>query len=334
MADFIQTSFTHTYNGTEITDKLFYQPQVKGQDIFSPFTFLNTKSKANIYIPNRVAEVLRANTGCGFSAVGNTTMTDKTVTPCRVKLNIEQCIDQFWDTAFENELRAGSDAHNPQGTIVERVFLQTITNAFAYDVPTLAWFGDADDADSFYGICDGFWRLFLNATTSLGYSINMDSTAFESSDAYATDGALGILRQMDANMPNTLRAMGDRVKIYTTGTTVRNLLTTYENVGTDSGLARLENGPRSVSFRGYEIIERPDWDEALASANNPFGSTDLIGSNAILWTIPENLIVGSDIKSLPNVMTWYDMKDEKLYAKANYYQGMNYVHDELIMVGY
>lgn len=335
MADQLTTNFTHTYAGREFTDTLFYQPQLEGSfDPYREFQFIpNVKGKINIYLPRRLQKVLRADTGCGITAAGTTTINDKTLTPCKIRLDLEECEDQFDATIFEEARRSGTDRNDLNGTAIGEILTRQTTGAIREDNQKLLWFGRDADADAFYGICDGFWDFLIDASSSLGHSIDMsnDVNIEDGNGVLVEDGALVALREIWSNQPATLRRMKSDARFYVTATIADNLMETYEALGTDSGLARLENGSAQLSFRGRPVIEMVEWDDALADSANPF-STE-IGDNAILYTIPSNLVIGADVSSTEaQVRIRFDEDDEKVKTKAKWIQGVQFVEEELICI--
>lgn len=334
MADQLTTSFTHTYAGREFTDSLFYQPQLEGSfDPYVEFQFIpNVKGKINIYLPQRLQKVLRLDSGCGITAAGATTITDKTLTPCKIRLDLEQCEDEFDNTVFEEARRSGTDRNDLRGTDIGTILTRQTTGAIREDNQKLIWFGRAVDADPFYGICDGYWDFLIDASSSLGHSINMaNDSNIEVAGALVEDGALVAMREIFANQPATLRRVKNTARFYVTATIWDNLTETFESLGTDSGLARLENGSATLSFRGIPVIEMVEWDDALADGDNPFSSE--IGANAILYTIPSNLVIGADVSSnVSQVKMRFDEETELVKTKAKWIQGVQFVHEELICI--
>jgi len=329
MANQLTSNITHTYAGREFVQSFFYEPQLEGKDLYNEFQFFpNVKGKINIYLPQALQKVLRADTSCGFSAAGTTTIDDKTLTVCDIKFNLEQCEDAFNATIFEEFRRSGTDINDLRGTVMDTIMQTQMSRMIREDNQKLLWFGDDADSDNFYGICDGFWRLLIDSSGSLGYSLDMSGNAsIESGGTMASDGALEAFRDIWTNQPATLRnvPLADK-RFYVTATVFDNYLETLEALGTDSGLQTLQDGRSQLRFRGVPVISMPEWDDALADAANPFQAE--IGNNAILYTVPSNLAIGADVSSAEGQMiSWYDMKDELIYSKGKWKQGVQYVHD-------
>ena len=331
----LTTNFSHTWNGVELVESLFFQPQLGGVfDPYQEFQFLpNVKGKVNIYLPQRLQKVIRKDTGCGFTAVGTTTIDDKTLTPCKVKINLEECEDRFDNTIFELARRSGTDRNDLRGTDIDDIIQRQMTGAVREDNQKLLWFGRDADPDDFYGVCDGFWNILIDSSSSLGHSILMsDDSNIEVAGLMVDDGALTAMKEIFTNQPGTLRRIARTDKRwYVTSTVWDNLTETYEQLGTDSGLRRLEDGSDSLMFRGSQVIDMPEWDDALADSANPF-STE-IGNNAILYTTPSNLVIGSDVNDpAAQLRTRYDEETELVRTTGKWIQGVQIVHEELTAI--
>lgn len=332
----LTTNFSHTWNGVELVESLFFQPQLGQEvDLYREFQFIpNVKGKINIYLPQRLQKVLRADTGCGFSAVGTTTIDDKTLTPCKIKINLEECEDRFDNTIFELARRSGIDRNDLRGTDIDDIIQRQMAGAVREDNQKILWFGSDADADDFYGICDGFWRFLIDASSSIGHSIDMsnDANIEDGAGVLVDDGALTALKEIWRNQPGTLRVIAKRDKrFYVTSTIWDNLTETYEQLGTDSGLRRLEDGSETLMFRGVPVRDMPEWDDALSDSANPF--QDEIGDNAILYTTPPNLVIGSDVTDpKAQLRTRYDEETELVRTTGKWIQGVQFVHGELIAI--
>jgi len=333
MADQLTTNFTHQWAGVEITENLFFEPQLEGKDLYREFQFIpDVQGKTNIYLPRKLQKVLRKDTGCGVTAAGTTTINDKTLEPCKIRLDLEQCEDEFDNTVFEKFRRSGVDRNDLTGTLIEEIMLEQTTRAIREDNQKLLWFGDDADADDFYGICDGFWRFFIDASSNLGVSIDMSNNANieDSNGDLVEDGALVVLRQLWKEQPAVLRNIPKAEKrFYVTATIWDNYLETLEQLGTDAGLTTLQDGNIMLSFRGVRLVEMSEWDDALADVANPFNAE--IGANAILYTTPVNLVIGADITNPESeIRIRFDVETELVKTRAKFIQGVQFVEEVLI----
>lgn len=338
MANVLGTSFTHTWAGKEFLSELFFVPQTMEDNPWAGMrTMTDVNADTHIYLPGSLSGIVREDTGCGFSAVGSVNITDRKIAPCRLKINVEECEDAFWSTVFQTLQKSGINRADLRGTLMYKTIRQVVMNTMMHDVPNLGWWGAESSGHAFYGICDGFWELFFDNSANVGYSLDMSSdTDYETSstsDIMATDGTLNALRNLWENQKPVMRKFPLAArKILMTSSCYDNLLNTFENTGTDSGLTRLRDG-QALKFRGVEVVDKYMWDESLDDSNNPSATT--IGDNCILYVIPDNLIVGTDVNDpKAQVKVWFDEKDEKVYQKIKWMQAQQYVHADLINIAY
>lgn len=337
MANFITKSFTHTYAGKELIQELFYTPQEGSQNVFANYRVLpNVKTKINMYLPGTLNDIVREYTTCGFSATGSAiNVTDKVLDVEKLKVNLEQCVDTFFDTIFEETMGAGIDIDNAQGTIIEEIARTKVVDGIRDDLGKIAWFAQDGAASASYNMFDGWIQLFVDDSSSLGQYVDMDTIAgVETTGVLDTDGALALLRNMYENQSKELRQIPARdKKFYVTATVIDNLMTTYEDTQSGTGLLRLIDGG-NMAFRGIEVVEVTGWDTQLDDANNPQAS--LIGDNLVIYTSPSNLVIGTDVSAPENELKFRfnDDDDELLKIISKFRMGVQYVHPVLVSMAY
>lgn len=345
MAEVLTGSFSHTYAGVEYINELFYQPDEANNvpALSDWYRYVPVVGDSvNIYQPQNLKKILRKYSTCGFSAAGGvTTITDKTLTVSKIKANVEECVDTWDGTIFNEFMKTGVDRNDLSGTMIDEIIMRQFKNAIKSDVHRIAWFADANDADSDWNQLDGWITNFLDNSASIGASrfIDMDSTSFESSDVLASNGALGLLRQMYENQTAVLRAVPNNEKaFYVTNTIIDNYATTLENQGNSEGQRLIQSGVTTYFFRGIELKAVPEWDTNLADSTNPHytGSGLSIGSNLIVYTAKDNLQFGSDVSD-PNAelkARYADDDDEKMKLITKFKLGTQTLHHEYVVVAY
>lgn len=340
MANVLSTSFSHTYAGRELLTEIFYQPEENVPSIESLYRVIDTVDKTNIYIPNKLRKILRKYTSCGFTAAGGTfTLSDRTISTEKIKANVEQCVDEFTDTIFAEAMKRGVMVDDLSNTVIDEILRNQFVKGVTSDIHRIFWFADANDADADWNQFDGLISLFLDASATIGADcfIDMDATAFESGDALAVDGAKGLLKQMYEDADVTLLNM-DNKQFYVTKTVYDNLLDTYEDTASSAGLLRLIGGTNQLTFRGIPVVQVPEWDVNLADSTNPHytGSGLSIGSNLIVFTTPDNLIVGTDVTSPSSEfrIRYNDDDDELMKIISKFKLGAQFVHESLVCLAY
>lgn len=333
MADVLTANFSHTYAGEELTSTLFYQPEENVPSASSLYNVQIVKGdKKNIYLPQSLRKILRKYTTCGFSATGGvTTIDDKIITVEKIKANLEECVDTWDDTIFAEMMKAGVQRDDISNTIIDTVIKRQVDLALKSDIHRILWFGVAADADNDWNQFDGYLQLFLDASASLGeFTLVTNETA----NVLDADGALANLRAMWTNQSEVLRAATGKC-FYVTHKVADNLRTSLEQLGTDSGLARIEAGDNGLMFRGVKIVEVPEWDVNIADASNPHNGGGLsIVNNLIVLTTPDNLVLGTDVSSQETQVRFRydDDDDEKMKVKAKFKLGAQFIHPELVSV--
>jgi hypothetical protein len=172
----------------------------------------------------------------------------------------------------------------------------------------------------------------LENTASLAHIETMST--HETAEVLDSDGALTALRNIYAGQGAVLEAIPETQKrFYVAPSVYNNLLTSLENTGASAGIERIQrNGNQGLSFRGIEIVKMYTWTAALADTSNPQDGN--ISPNAIVLTIPENLVIASDVRSPESEMkVWFDEKDEKVYFKSRFMLGAQIVHYDLVALG-
>lgn len=345
MAEVLTGNFSHTYAGVEYINELFYQPdEATGVPALSDwYRYVPVVGDSiNIYQPQNLKKILRKYSTCGFSAAGGvTTITDKTLTVKKIKANVEECVDTWDGTIFNEMMKTGVDRNDLSGTTIDDIIMRQFKNGIRSDVHRIAWFADENDADADWNQCDGWITNFVDNSASIGTScfIDMNATSFESGDTLATGGALGLLRQMYESQTAVLRAVPNNEKaFYVTNTVIDNYATTLENQNNIEGQRYIQDGVAKYYFRGIELKPVPEWDTNLADSTNPHytGSGLSIGSNLIVYTAKDNLQFGSDITDHTAELKarYADDDDEKMKLITKFKLGFQTLHFEYVCLAY
>lgn len=342
MADVLTTNFTHTYAGRELITEIFFQPEEDNWTVENFYRIMQTVDKTNVYLPQSLRKILRKYTTCGFSATGGvTTIDDKVISTEKIKANLEQCVDEFTDTIFAEAMKTGVDVDELSGTVIDSIIREQFVKGLTSDIHRLVWFADSADADADWDQFDGWIRRFVASSADIGADcfVDMDGTAFETGDALAVDGALGLFRQLDSAASAVLDNMAD-ARWYVTRSVAKNYAASLEDQGNEVGQLNLESGITNMQFRGRNVVVVPEWDVNLADATNPWatssGNTIEIGSNLIVLTSPQNLVVGTDVTSPSNEfkIRYNDDDDEKMKVISKMKLGAQFVHPELVCLAY
>ena len=160
---------------------------------------------------------------------------------------------------------------------------------------------------------------------------NANTTANVANTTLKTDAALTAFKALWSQMPNTLRKLFKQEgKIMVTSSVADNYTDTIETLnGSDAAYFTLRDGEKKMAFRNVPVIEREEWDEHISE---DFGG---VRPHRILFTIPRNLVVGTDgISDDTKVESWYEKKDQIRYVRAEYKAGTQYIHEDYIVAAY
>jgi len=339
MANAINDNISYTYEGVKLLNPLFFEPVEDVPNPFDIFRFVPTKYKTQIHLPRAVRKIVQTASGCGRPAgTKNFDLNSKEIVVDETRADMDQCYDTFNQNIFVESLQAGTEIDNLSETEIARMVLRQFAEGWRSDLWRLSWFGDKAGASADYTVTDGFFKRFFAAITgtTIGYSLDMstDATIEDVSGDLVADGAIVALRKIYENGAKTLRAIPKaQQKFMVTCTVHDNLMTTYENLGTDSGLARVEDGSDSLKFRGIDVVIAPEWDLHLADGDNEFNAS--VGKNAIVHTAPKtNLVYASDTTESSLRVRYSDDDDELMKVTGKIKIGTQVIEDSLVSFAY
>jgi hypothetical protein len=237
------------------------------------------------------------------------------------------CWDEFEDTVFEELLKTGTRLPDISGTLIENILLTRVQQAIRNDITRLSYFGDQSSNNPNFDSLDGFWTVYypqLVADDLVPRANTGSGTNLASGDGFA------ILRDVYDQAPLQLKGLPANQKVFNvTQSVYSQLREDIENGGGgDYGLLQLINGVEQFTFRGVTVIPQFRWDDIATS----LGTTK---PHYVEYTTPQNKVLATDVLSPETALElWYDQKDEKVYIKARFKMGVNYIHPSLISLGY
>lgn len=118
---------------------------------------------------------------CGWNATGSTTYTQRTLTVCPEKLNMEFCSDSLRDTYLSMFLQGGDLQINEQAPF-ESEIASNLVKHVQQRVEDKIWNATVSGGDCY----DGLKTLIASGETGVGVSVS--GTAFNPAVAYGTNG--------------------------------------------------------------------------------------------------------------------------------------------------
>ena len=287
----------------------------------------NVKHVMNLYTADALSCIVKKYTDCSDSDSGEFNVNDKVITAGRMRVAVSQCQKEFFGTYLEESFRSGINVFNLEGTALMDTILQNVRNGISKDVVRLAWWGDtseAGDKASCYNSTDGWWKLLIADTVVDGNKVTIPN-----SGAFATGDGLTALRSMWASSPSALQGVDNRDKaFYVSREIYDDYLTSIEDLGNAEGFSQLVDGSIKIYFRGVEVIPMYDWSVATTQV----GATDDVRA---CYVAKQNLAVGTDTNDMEGEMKmFYDDLTEKVYVRAYFKLGVQFLHDSLVQIGY
>lgn len=230
------------------------------------------KSSATI---NRLSTTLNAQAGsCGWAATGSTTLDQRTITVCDIKINEAICLNDL--EAYYTQVMMNPGSYNTEIPF-EQLFAENKRDAIKALIEDLIWQGDTNGSGNL-ALCDGFVKLFdagITASSSL-YGTFSGSTAITAAEVIDKfDEAVGkiptnIINNTDlilfcsyADFRTYAKALRDANLFHYTGA---------ENQGDDFSMMVPGTNVRVYAVRGLNGQGR----FAIASASNLYVGTDLL----------------------------------------------------------
>jgi len=327
MANIALDNISATYSGANFNE-LFLEPLFRDSGIMQFRVIPNVKHTMNLYTADALSCIVQKYTGCGDAEAGGFDVNDKVITAGRMRVAVSQCQKEFFGTYLEESFKSGINVFNLEGTQLMDTILANVRNGIGADVTRLAWWGDTAEAGASaacYDSTEGWWKLFI-ANTEIGTTRR---TTIADSGAWATGDAIIALRDMYAQAPSALQGVENRDKaIYVSREVYEDYLTSLESLGNAEGFSQLVDGSIKVYFRGIEVIPMYDWSVAVTQT----AKTDDIRA---AYVAKQNLAVGTDTNDPEGELKmFYDDLTEKVYVRAYFKLGVQFLHESLVQIGY
>ena len=324
----ITRKFSVNYKGIE-ANELFFVPIFTDIMQLGDFTIMpDVVYKRKMQFVNTLEKIVQKNTGCGFTPSGDFGISEREVDVDEIKVNIEQCYDEFKNTVLQEKLKKGNMKFNMTGTEIFKYLIQKVKDATMLDYMRLFWFGDKTSVDPAYNVTDGIWSVHipaLVAATAIPYTNTASGAPLNPGDGE------NYLRTVYDAAPLPLKGLPTTEKVFlVSGSVYEQYREDLENSGGgDAGRQLVIDGAQVLSFRGIAVKPQWNWDVYTAA------DLSLPDYHQILYTSPKNLIFATDLFStMSQVGVFYDELEEKTYVKVNGKMGTNYVHPSLFSVGY
>ena len=241
------------------------------------------KSAATI---NRISTSLTGQAGaCGWNPAGTTTLDQRTITVCDVKINEAICLNDL--EAYYTQVAMNPGSYNTEIPF-EQIFAENKRDQIMAMIEDLVWRGNTSTGSGNLALCDGFVRLFdAGVTASSGRYITYSTAALAgagSGGAYSATSS-NIVELIDelARLVNTNVIDTPDLHVFLSYSDYRtyakllrdaNLFayTGAENQGQEFSQMHPGTNIRVIAVRGLNTANR----FLLAEASNLYIGTDLL----------------------------------------------------------
>lgn len=314
------------FSGAEM-QTIFYEPTFMDAEVLADFRVIpNVTTKRRLGFIKKMERIVRANTGCGFSHAGRMDITDREIETSKAKINVGLCWEEFKNDVFEEFFQKGVNIADLTGTMIMDALLVRISEAVKLDNARLFFYGAKSSANPEYDATDGLFTVHVPNLIASG-----DITRVVAGNgAYAPGEATDLLDQVESGAKLPLKGLpNDMKRIYCDGLTYEAYIRDLEgSTNNNYGTKTLVEGIERVTFRNKLLVPQWNWNEIIDELGNP-------GGRQVLYTVPKNLVIATDVTTTDAQMRiYFDENSEEVRVKGNYRFGSQYVHHDLIQVGY
>ena len=267
---------------------------------------LQTGIKTSAYLNYLALEpVLQDGKGCGFSASGTATLTQKTITTAIIKVNMDICPDSLLGKYPEYLVRIGASAEELP---FEQYVIDGLVAEINKKIEKLIWQGDHTLTTN----------TDLKWIDGLIYQFDNDSDVIDVSLANGTSAYNGIKA---VYMALTEEALERGAEIYVSPALYREFLQALVEKNFFHYSGPQDAAPEEFVFPGTDVkvVRTP----GLAGVNNK-----------IVGTFPENLVYGCDAENdTEDIKVWFSDDDDLFKLKAKWNSGIAYHFGNQVTLG-
>ncbi len=312
MADVITTALTYS---REDVNKYFLQPMFLGDQNMSRFdVMLNVKSSFKLQKFASLEKITKAYSS-GFTGSTGSSLGQREIVMSRVKAEVEQEANTFYNTIVGDWLAAGNDIDNLDGTMLQEIIAEIMGRGLKRDNSRQLWFNDTASGSADYDIYDGIFKNYASLPAAQKITGPVG--------ALAADAAVAQMQAAIDAAPDELRELKSEAVLEISGSYADNYRATLRSTGTEIADGVLRNGEEMLSYDGYPIIVHREWDTHISADSL---ATD---PHRIVLHVPKNVAVGTDLGGEATANFWYNPDLILNRFRATYAIGTQYKNDEL-----
>lgn len=217
--------------------------------------------------------------GCGFNPVGDTTLSQVTLTPGNIKVNKDFCMKDL-RTWYTRHMLAPGTRNEKESMIAEQAFVENIVANTAATLETALWQGDITSGNVNLNKFDGFLKVISGSSAiAANTAAFIPSGPISAATGITTSNAYDIVYGTYLAVPEAALAKGD-VYVYGGMDTFRK----FVKNGTDKNLFHYT----TESEAGNKVI--------IPGTNTYFvGLNGLSGTNRLIGASMSNMVYGVDL---------------------------------------
>ena len=251
------------------------------------------KSAATI---NRISTSLSAQAGaCGWNAAGTTTLDQRTITVCDVKINEAICLNDL--EAYYTQVNMNPGSYNT-AIPFEQIFAENKRDQIMALVEDLVWRGNTSTGSGNLALCDGFVKLFdAGVTASSGHYVTYSTTALSGA------GSGGAYSATSSNIVELIDELARLIDTDVINAPDLHIFLSYADYRTYAKLLREKN---LFAYTGAEN-QGQDFSQMHPGTNiRVIAVRGLNTANRILLAEASNLYIGTDLLSdAEDFKVWY-----------------------------
>lgn len=314
---------------------LYVKPLLDDPQISAlPFDFFYGKMPREVYFNTQLDKVARLKEACGWTYVGGTAFTKKTLTPIEIAAAVEQCYKVLEGTIFANGLPEGYSRGELSPEILD--FMQTQQQyAFNRDLLSILFLGDTgiSEGTAYYSMLDGVYKKL-----SALYGGDYDAGAISDS-ALSTSNIEGTMYTIYNKQSQVLRQIPDEQKVFLVTGTVYDAWKRYLQIGTGiNGTPAIDRNSvvnglgEGIKYNNIPLIPLRIVDQRL-NADFLTGSPAAPDQpNRVILTVPQNHKILMDGTAFQNANFWYERKDDVVYGVGSALIDYVYGYDDLNVI--
>ena len=267
---------------------------------------LQTGIKTSAYLNYlELAPVLQDGKGCGFSASGTATLTQRTITTAIIKVNMDICPDSLLGKYAEYLVRIGAKSDELP---FEQYIIDGITAELNKKIEKLIWQGDTTKTtDTDLKWINGILKQLASDTDKVAVSIANGTAIYNA------------IKAVYLAIPEETLERG--AEIYISPANYRDFLQAMVEKNYFHYSGPQDAAPEEFVFPGTDVkvVKTP----GLAGVNN-----------LIVASFPENFVYGCDAEGdLEEVKIWFSDDDDLFKLKVKWNSGIAYRFPNQVVLG-